>query len=136
MLTARRGGLPGAIAMAAAALFGAAFLSPATAEPPTPAEAGRKLFIRCVACHAVSADAPPRTGPHLAGIVGRKVASLPDFAYSDAMRAQSHIWDETQLDRWLQQPQAEIPGLCLPFRGFPKPEDRKALIAYLKHPVP
>lgn len=122
--------------LATAMVAGGLLISAAMAERPTMADAGKKIFIRCVACHSVSADAAPRPGPHLEGIVGRKVAALPDFNYTEAMRAQTFTWDEAQLDRWLKNPQADIPGLCLPFTGLAKPEDRHALIAYLKQPVP
>jgi len=99
-------------------------------------EAGKKLFIRCVACHSLSAeDGRILAGPHLDGIVGRKVASVEGFKYSDAMRALSITWDEAELDRLLMKPQSIIPGLCMPFMGLAKAEDRAALIAFLKNPV-
>lgn len=106
----------------------------AQAPAPSPAQLGKKHFVRCVACHSTSAAARPMTGPHLEGIVGRPAASLPDFAYSDAMRAQNFVWDEARLDAFLKSPQSTHPGMCLTFTGLPKPEDRAALIAYLKDP--
>lgn len=118
-------------ALAATALLVA---TAAIAQRPASADAGKRHFVRCVACHSVIADAPPKLGPHLQGIVGRQVASVENYAYSDAMRAQNHTWDEARLDQWLKAPQADIPGLCLPFMGLAKPEDRQALIAYLKDP--
>lgn len=107
----------------------------ATVERPVPAQAGKKHFIRCVACHSVSAASRPTTGPHLQGIVGRKAGSVEGFHYT-TLRAQTFLWDEQRLDRWLKAPQADFPGLCLPFTGLAKPEDRAALIAYLKNPAP
>ena len=107
----------------------------AMAENPSAAQAGRKHFVRCVACHSMSATARPATGPHLEGIVGRQAASLPDFAYSDDLRGQDFVWDEARLDAFLKSPQATHPGMCLTFNGLAKPEDRAALIAYLKGPA-
>lgn len=101
------------------------------AESADRIEAGRKQFIRCTACHSTNPD-DRRTGPHLNGIVGRPVAALPGYRYSDALRAQAFTWDEGQLDLLLQNPQAIVPGLCLPFRGLTRAEDRQALIAYLR----
>lgn len=111
-------------------------ISTAMAEPggPTPAQVGKKHFIRCVACHTTSATGRPMTGPHLEGIVGRKAASLPNFDYSDGLRDQDFIWDEVRLDAFLKSPQATHPGMCLTFNGLAKPEDRAALIAYLNNP--
>lgn len=106
----------------------------ARADGPSAEEAGQRLFIRCAACHATSADSRPMAGPHLASIVDRPVASIEGFTYTDALRHQSFIWNEKQLDRLLHRPQSIAPGLCLPFTGMAKPEDRAALIAYLKNP--
>ena len=75
------------------------------------------------------------TGPHLEGIVGRRVASLPGFVYSDGLRSRDFVWDEARLDAFLQSPQATDPGMCLTFHGLANPEHRAALIAYLKDPV-
>ena len=122
--------LAAAIASAAASVPVALASSP----DPSPAQKGRKLFIRCVACHAMSAAARPMAGPHLEGIVGRPVAAVPDFTYSDDLRGQNFIWDEARLDAFLEAPQAHHPGMCLTFHGLARPEDRTALIAYLKNP--
>ena len=106
----------------------------AIAEPAPDALAGKRLFFRCVACHTVSSTSRPLTGPHLEGIVGRQVATLEGFTYTEALRARNFVWDEARLDHWLKAPQADIPGLCLPFTGLSKAQDRAALIAYLKNP--
>lgn len=130
-----------AAALVFAGAFAGAGLSSAAAEPagpsqPTLAEAGRKHFIRCVACHTTSATARQSTGPHLEGIVGRKAAALPDFAYTDALKGKDFIWDEARLDAFLKDPRTAHPGMCLTFHGLPKAEDRVALIAYLRSLTP
>jgi cytochrome c len=98
------------------------------------AEAGKKVFSRCKACHTV--DAPTnKVGPHLDGIVGRKAASLPNFVYSDAMKAKGAeglVWDEANLTSYLTDPKGFIPGNKMAFAGVKKPEDLANLIAYLK----
>lgn len=109
-----------------------ALCTAARADGPLAEAVGQRLFIRCVACHATSAESRPMAGPHLASIVDRRVASIEGFPYTDALRHQSFIWDEKQLDRLLHRPQSIAPGLCLPFTGMAKPEDRAALIAYLR----
>ncbi len=99
---------------------------------------GRTQFLHCNSCHAVDAAAPPpfggSLGPHLEDIVGRASASVEGFEYTDEMLALDLIWDEETLDQWLEQPQAVVPAMCEPFTGLPRPEHRKALIAYLKNP--
>ena len=83
----------------------------------------------------MNANARTLTGPHLEGIVGRRAAALPGFLYSQTLRAHDFIWDETRLDAFLESPHKLNPGMCLTFMGLPRPEDRAALIAYLKAPV-
>jgi cytochrome c len=66
-----------------------------------------------------------------AGLAG----SLPGYSYSAALKSSTLVWDEATLDRWLTNPAALVPGTAMAFAGLPKPEDRAALIAYLKHPA-
>ncbi|GEM_PF-746737 len=111
------------------------------AGQPSLEEIGRKQFIRCASCHAMSADAQPRgaiadVGPHLEGIVGRPLAAVAGFPYSDALREGDFVWDEEMLDRWLTRPQDLVPGMCMPFMGLSRADLREALIAYLKNPQP
>ncbi len=106
----------------------AALPAPATAETVA---AGKRLYVRCIACHATSATAPRGTGPHLVGIIGRRAASLEGYPYTASMRTQDYVWTVERLDRWLKRPQEHVPGLCLPFTGMPRAKERHALIAYL-----
>ena len=48
------------------------------------AAAGEKVFARCKACHVVDGE-QNKVGPHLSGIVGRKVAAVEGYKYSSAM---------------------------------------------------
>lgn len=147
--------LPAAFLLACAAAGLAPGTAPARAEKPTgpaigPAstvqvDRGRRLFIRCVACHSVRAQSPlpnpnlqvPNLqGPNLHGIVGRKAGSLAGFRYTTALKDQPFIWTGERLEQWLRQPQKDMPGLCLPFTGFSRKADRAALVAYLAHPQP
>lgn len=134
-----------AINWPAAALIGvlatAAFSAPALPAPNPPSareaaaiEAGRKLFVRCTACHALTASARPMSGPHLEGIVGRPVASVEGFPYTATLKGQSFVWTRDRLARWLRKPQDGLPGLCMPFTGLPRRSDRQALVAYLERP--
>lgn len=97
---------------------------------------GKRLFLRCAACHAVSSQAPAKVGPHMQGIVGRKAGSVARYSYSPAMRQANLVWNQAALDRWLQSPESVVPGTTMSFAGLPKLGDRKALIAYLKIPSP
>mgnify|MGYP002620786861 CR=1 FL=1 len=110
---------------------------PAAAEDPGLAEAGKRQWVRCSGCHSLSADAPPMFGPHLEGIVGRTAGTVEGYEYTDPrLRAREFTWDEAYFDEWLADPRAKYPEMCLAFHGLMNPETRRALIAFLKQPVP
>ena len=98
----------------------------ASADPA----AGEKVFGKCKACHKL--DGSKGTGPHLDGVIGRPVASVADFAYSEAMVAHGGNWDAEPLQAFLADPKGVVPGTKMAFAGLPKPEDRANLIAYLQ----
>ena len=86
---------------------------------------------RAKRCSA-SARRANATGPHLDGVVGRAVASVAGFAYSDAMKAHGGNWDPESISHFLENPKKAVPGTKMTFAGLPKLEDRANLIAYLK----
>lgn len=120
------------VGLAASALAGAAVAAPPKGDPVL----GKKVFMRCVACHAVTPSAAAKMGPNLAGVVGRKAGASPAFKYSAAMKKASLKWDEATLDKWLTKPSAVVPGTSMAFAGIPNPDDRAAVIAYMKKPMP
>lgn len=93
---------------------------------------GAQLFGRaCGACHSL-APGEHRTGPSLAGVVGRKAGTADGFhRYSPPLQASGVVWDETTLDAWITDPRAFLPGTRMVFRGVPDPQARADLIAYL-----
>jgi cytochrome c len=92
---------------------------------------GKVVFEKCAACHSLEAGKND-IGPTLAGIFGRKAASLEDFRYSTAMKQSNVTWDERTLDAYIEDPQAFIPGNRMPFDGLKDKQDRDDLLAYLK----
>ncbi len=126
-----------AVAVAAFAVLGAAvggpLARPVTASPPPDAAAGKAIFARCAICHSVAAG-QNKIGPSLAGVVGRKAAGVPNFNYSPAMKASNLTWTPDNLDAYLSNPRAKVPGNKMIFAGLTKPADRANVIAYLSHP--
>lgn len=94
------------------------------------AAAGEKVFGKCKACHKV--DGSDGTGPHLNGVVGRAVASVAGFGYSDGVKGLGGNWEPERLNEFLTSPKAYAPGTKMSFAGLPKPEDRANVIAYLQ----
>lgn len=104
----------------------------AQAQSADPAVRGKLLFLQCGACHAVVPGAPAKVGPNLSGVFGRKAGAAAGFKYSPALAKAGLVWDAGNLDKWLTSPAKVVPGTMMLFPGMPKPEDRKAVIAYLK----
>jgi cytochrome c len=93
------------------------------------AVAGRTAFEkRCTGCHALDHE---KTGPRLAGVVGRRAGAVPAFPYSDALKNAGLVWNETNLDEWLTDPESLIPDNDMTFRLDNRAE-RAAIIAFLK----
>ena len=92
---------------------------------------GEKLFRKCKACHAADTE-KNKVGPYLKGIYGRQVAAVEGYKYSKAMAAANFVWDDENLDKFLEKPKSHVPGTKMAFPGMKKPADRTALIGYLK----
>lgn len=100
----------------------------ASAQSAGNAAAGKALYeAKCGGCHSVEAN---RIGPRHRDVVGRKVASVPGFDYSDALKKLGGVWTPARLDTWLQNPQAMAPGAKM-FLTVPDPQQRRDIIAYL-----
>jgi cytochrome c len=105
-------------------------LTCATALADGDPDAGKKVFNKCAICHSVEAGVN-KIGPSLFGVVGRPSASIANFTYSPAMAAANKVWDAKELDIYLTEPKAEVPGTKMLFMGVKDPTDRQNLIAYL-----
>jgi len=97
-----------------------------------PLEAGRAAFKRCANCHQVGASAHSNFGPQLNGIVGRRAGSLPDFAYSPAMKQAGFVWDEQRLAAFIDNPGRVVPGTRMRFWGFMSDRQIRDLVVYLR----
>jgi len=94
------------------------------------AAAGEKAFGKCKSCHKV--DGTNGTGPHLDGVVGRAVAGVEGFKYSDALVTLGGNWEPDRLNEFLTNPKGYASGTKMTFAGLPKPEDRANIVAYLQ----
>jgi cytochrome c len=113
----------------AAAISGArAVADPSVAAPHGDANHGKTLYQACAACHSVDEN---DIGPLHRGVVGRRAGSVPDYNYSAALKNSGITWSETQLNRWLINPSAMVPGTKMFFK-LDNPQMRADIIAYLK----
>jgi cytochrome c len=93
---------------------------------------GQQAFNNaCRTCHMVR-EGDNRLGPNLYKIVGRNAGSLPDYAFSSAMKEAGFVWDEEKLDRFIANPDQVVPGNSMkPYGGLSSSDDRKKIIAFL-----
>jgi len=93
---------------------------------------GAQVFRACIACHTLSEKDGPRAGPTLAGLFGRKIASLPGYRFSDALKNMNIVWTpETVSQLFELGPNAYTPGTKMPEQRIGSAEDRKALTDFL-----
>ena len=64
----------------------------------------------CQACHNFEKGGGAKVGPPLWGVVGRPVASIAGFAYSDALKAMGGDWTYDKLNAWITKPSAMAAG--------------------------
>jgi cytochrome c len=103
------------------------------AAPPAlaaDAQHGKQVYTACLACHG-DATHPATIGPSLAGVIGRKAGSVPDFRYSPAMKRSAIVWDDASLRAYIVDPQAAVKGNRMPFGGVGNAADADDLVAYL-----
>ncbi|WP_128254423.1 c-type cytochrome [Falsirhodobacter deserti] len=114
------------------ALLAALVASPALAEGD--ADKGRIVYRKCMVCHSLNEGAN-RQGPSLHNIVGRPVAAVDGYTYSDALVAageEGRVWDDELLRDYLYNPRQAFPGTRMIFAGLRKDQDLADIIAYLK----
>jgi len=109
-----------------AALAAASALSIASAAAAQDADGATIFNRRCNLCHGNAEQAPS-----LKGVVGRPIAAIADYGYSDALKGHKEAWSESSLDKFLTNTQTFAPGSWMDFQE-PDPKVRKAVIDYLK----
>jgi len=92
---------------------------------------GEKVFKKCSACHIIAKGGKNLIGPALYGVVGRATASIPDYAYSSALKAHGKNWNFEELNAFLLKPRSYIKGTKMAYAGLRKDKDRASVILYL-----
>ena len=94
---------------------------------------GAEVFRACVACHTLRAGDGPRAGPTLAGLFGRRIATLPGYDFSDALRRLDIVWTPETVARLFELgPIAYTPGTKMPEQRIGAAEDRATLVRFLQ----
>jgi cytochrome c len=95
------------------------------------AKAGAQVFKRCAVCHTNDKGGGDGLGPNLFGIVGRKAASRPGFAYSAPLQKSGIVWNEAMLTKWAAGPARVVPGTKMMFAGITSKKQQADVAAYL-----
>ena len=93
---------------------------------------GKKAFKKCQSCHTIGKGGKNKVGPNLWGVVGKAKASSAGFKYSSALKGLGGNWTFKDLDAFLTKPKAFAKGTKMTYAGVKKPEDRAALLAFLR----
>lgn len=91
---------------------------------------GATDFTTCKTCHSIDAGVN-KIGPSLHNVVGRKAGTIAGFNYSPANKNSGITWTPEKLFQYLEKPSRVVPGTKMVFPGFPDPQTRADVIAYL-----
>lgn len=94
---------------------------------------GARVFRACAACHTLRGDSANRAGPTLAGLFGRRIATVPDYPFSDALKGMDIVWTrETVAKLFTLGPASYTPGTKMPEQVVGNAEDLEALLDFLE----
>jgi cytochrome c len=94
---------------------------------------GAEVFRACVACHTLTPDQGNRAGPTLAGIFGRRIATLPGYKFSEPLKKLDIVWTPETISKLFEVgPATYTPGTKMPEQVITSEEDRKALVQFLE----
>ena len=80
-----------------------------------------------------SCNSARSAGPTLAGVFGRKIATLPGYNFSEALKKFNIVWTpETVAKLFEIGPMAYTPGTKMPEQRIGSAEDRDALVKFLE----
>ena len=93
---------------------------------------GAEVFRACVSCHTLKPDEAQKAGPTLWHIFGRRIATLPGYNFSLALKKLDIVWSkETVAELFQIGPAHYTPGTKMPEQTIGAEDDRKALVEFL-----
>ena len=101
---------------------------------PYAGDHGAEVFRACVACHTLRADEAQKAGPTLWHIFGRRIATLPGYNFSPALKKLDIVWSKETVAKLFEiGPAHYTPGTKMPEQTIGAEADRKALVDFLAH---
>lgn len=95
------------------------------------AETGaRDAKKKCGTCHSFGSGEKHKVGPNLFAVISRGRGVAEGYKYSANMKSMGGFWTDPDLDAYLTDPKAFVPGSKMTLKTK-KEEDRANFIAYL-----
>lgn len=111
-------------------LFDRPQLMPAEAIPTTTEVHGARVFFYyCGTCHSATGEA--LAGPPLNGVIGRDIAAVEGYPYSDALKEAPGRWTPSKLRMLIAHDGAEFEGTTMPTVVLYK-DQFEAMVTYLR----
>lgn len=101
-------------------------------RPVVQDEQTNPFAMHCAGCHLVNDGLSHGNGPDLRGVFGRKAGSADGFEYSAALQDADIRWTRQNLEKYLEDPKALVPGTTMFINGIEDPAVRSRLIDYLE----
>jgi cytochrome c len=93
---------------------------------------GAEVFRACVSCHTLKPDEAQKAGPTLWHIFGRRIATLPGYNFSPALKKLDIVWSKETVAKLFEiGPAHYTPGTKMPEQTIGADDDRKALVEFL-----
>jgi cytochrome c len=99
--------------------------------PTASVQQGQNDAKVCLTCHNFGKGQGDKVGPDLYGVVGRQIASEAGFNYSSQLKAKGGTWTFDELNKWIENPRADVPGTLMTFGGVPSEKQRANIIDFL-----
>ena len=90
----------------------------------------------CSVCHRISADGPEMAGPPLWGIVDAAKARSSWFGYSPALAKASGTWTTSEIDAYIADPVAYLPGTSKTLSQVRDANERKRVVDAMQQLTP
>lgn len=94
-------------------------------------EKGASLAKACGACHNFDKGGAAKVGPPLWGVVGRPVASVGGFGYSEALKGKGGDWTLEKINAFITSPKGYAAGTKMTYAGEEDPQKRADILDYI-----